>query len=98
VACAPENVEKAVSAVPAEELFILPVSVGTPLLPSVLGSQTARGRGRALCLPSLPAGGTAPRLAPRRALPERDAPALLVAVLVALKGGRRDSVVLTTAG
>jgi septal ring-binding cell division protein DamX len=27
VACAPENVQKAVSAVPADELFILPVNV-----------------------------------------------------------------------
>jgi hypothetical protein len=68
VACAPENVQKAVAAVPAEELFILPVDVkGRACYRLCWGVYDNRPAAEA-ALSSLPAyfrqGGATPRLSP----------------------------------
>jgi hypothetical protein len=68
VACAPENVQKAVAATPAEELFILPVSVkGRACYRLCWGVYDTRPAAEA-ALAGLPAyfrqGGATPRLSP----------------------------------
>jgi hypothetical protein len=68
VACAPENVTKAVSAVPADELYILPVSVkGRACYRLCWGVYDGRPAAEA-ALSSVPSyfrqGGAAPRVAP----------------------------------
>ena len=68
VACAPENVEKAIAAVPRDELFIVPVSVkGKECYRVCWGTYDSRPAAEA-ALRDLPAyfrqGGAAPRLAP----------------------------------
>jgi hypothetical protein len=68
VACDPENVQKAVNAVPADELFILPVNVkGRACYRLCWGVYDGRPAAEA-ALPGLPAyfrqGGAAPRLSP----------------------------------
>ena len=68
VACAPENVQKAVSAVPAEELFILPVNVkGRDCYRLCWGLYDSRPAAEA-ALSGLPSyfrqGGAVPRLSP----------------------------------
>ena len=74
VACAPENVQKAVTAVPAEELFILPVNVkGRACYRLCWGVYDSRPAAEA-ALSGLPSyfrqgGAVAAPLAPRRAPP-----------------------------
>jgi septal ring-binding cell division protein DamX len=68
VACAPENVTKAVSAVPSEDLYILPVSLkGRDCYRLCWGVYEGRAAAEG-ALTSLPAyfrqGGGAPRIAP----------------------------------
>jgi hypothetical protein len=68
VACAPENVQKAVAAVPGEDLFILPVDVkGKPCYRLCWGVYESRPEAEA-ALAGLPAyfrqGGAVPRLSP----------------------------------
>jgi septal ring-binding cell division protein DamX len=68
VACAPENVQKAVSAVPAQELLVLPVDLkGRACYRRCWGLYDSRPAAEA-ALGSLPSyfrqGGTAPRLSP----------------------------------
>ena len=68
VACAPENVQKAVAAVPAEELFILPVNVkGRACYRLCWGVYDTRSAAEA-ALGGLPSyfrqGGATPRLSP----------------------------------
>ncbi len=68
VACAPENVEKALSAVPADELYILPVIVkGRACYRLCWGVYDGRPAAEA-ALSSVPSyfrqGGGAPRVAP----------------------------------
>jgi len=68
VACAPENVQKAIAAVPRDELFIVPVSVkGKECYRVCWGEYESRPAAEA-ALRTLPAyfrqGGAAPRLAP----------------------------------
>jgi septal ring-binding cell division protein DamX len=68
VACDPENVQKAVSAVPAQELFVLPVNVkGRACYRLCWGVYDSRTAAEA-ALPGLPSyfrqGGATPRLSP----------------------------------
>ena len=68
MACAPENVQKAVAAVPAEELFILPVNVkGRACYRLCWGVYDGRPTAEA-ALSALPPyfrqGGAVPRLSP----------------------------------
>jgi septal ring-binding cell division protein DamX len=68
VACAPENVTKAVIAVPSEELYVLPVSLkGRACYRLCWGAFDSRPAAEA-ALSSLPMyfrqGGSAPRVAP----------------------------------
>jgi hypothetical protein len=68
VACDPENVQKAVSAVPSEQLFLLPVNVkGRACYRLCWGVYDSRAAAEA-ALPGLPSyfrqGGAAPRLSP----------------------------------
>jgi len=68
VACAPENVQKALAAVPAEELFILPVDLkGRACFRLCWGVYESRSAAEAAAaaLPSyFRQGGAAPRLSP----------------------------------
>jgi septal ring-binding cell division protein DamX len=68
VACAPENVQKAVAAVPRDELFIVPVTVkGKECYRVCWGTYDTRPAAEA-ALGSLPGyfrqGGATPRLVP----------------------------------
>ena len=68
VACAPENVQKAVTAVPAEELFILPVNVNGRacyrLCWGVYDSRPAAEAALSGLPPYFRQGGVTPRLSP----------------------------------
>ncbi len=67
VACAPENVQKAITAVPADELFILPVSLkGRACYRLCWGVYDSRpaAEAAAAALPSYFRQGAAPRLSP----------------------------------
>ena len=101
VACAPENVQKAVSAVPAQELLVLPVNVkGRACYRLCWGVYDSRPAAEA-ALRSLPSyfrqGGASPRLSPLAELAPLNARRRLLvpAALVALAGtAGADSVVL----
>jgi septal ring-binding cell division protein DamX len=68
VACAPENVQKAVSAVPAKELFVLPVDLRGRACYRLCWGVYDSGPAAEAALGSLPAyfrqGGASPRLSP----------------------------------
>ena len=68
MACAPENVQKAVAAVPAEELFILPVNVKGRacyrLCWGVYDSRPAAEAALSALPPYFRQGGAVPRLSP----------------------------------